>query len=132
MHHYPGEIVQANIEEKKRFYLRLGEKKVRLNPDDDQAWWELAVAEHILGLNERAYNSVLLSFRKGFYIPERLFFLAAVAKATGHDQARKIAFEKAICMVFPALTHSDPASRIPMHVDPADVVTPIGSSPLLK
>jgi len=125
VHHYPGEIVQADLEEKKRFYLRLGEKKVRLAPDDDQAWWELAVAEHICGLNDRAFQSVLMSFRRGFYVPDRLFFLAAVAKATGHDDARKIAFEKAICMIFPSLTHVEPKARIPMHVAPAAPKKPV-------
>lgn len=118
IHHYPGEIVQKDQAEKQRFYLRLGEKKVRLDPADDQAWWELAVAEHISGYNERAFKSVLMSFRRGFYVPDRLFFLAAVAKEIGREDARKLAFEKAVCMLFPNLTHFDQGKRIPLHVAP--------------
>lgn len=116
VHHYPGEIVQSNMEEKKAFYLRLGEKKVRQDPDDCQAWWELAVAEHIAGFNSRAYRSALMSFRRGKPSAERLFFLAAVAKVTGHESCRKIAFEKAVCGLFPSLTHVDLGERIPLNM----------------
>lgn len=115
VHHYPDEINQASIEEKKQFYLRLGEKKVKLEPSNDQAWWELAVAEHIIGYHQRALNSCLMSLRKGFYKQERLFFLAAVAKTAGATDLQKKAFEKAVCMIYPSLTHIQPEKRIPLH-----------------
>lgn len=115
VHHYPHEINQANIQEKRRFYLRMGEKKVRLEPDHDQAWWELAVSEHISGYNRRALRSCLLSLRKGFYRQDRLFFLSSILKALGNKKAQDLVFEKAVCMIYPNLTHIDPSKKIPLH-----------------
>lgn len=127
VHHYPHEINQANVEEKKKFYLRLGRKKVALDPDDCKAQWELAVAEHIAGNHKRAYRACLLSLRSGKYGSDRLFFLAAIIKGMGGNKAHRLIFEKAICKVYPNLTHINQADKTPLEVDPAT-----GKRPELK
>jgi len=119
VHHYPHEINQANIEEKKAFYLRLGRKKAALRPNDCQAHWELAVAEHISGNPRKAYNECLKSLANGKYGSDRLFFLAAINKSLGGTEDHRLIFEKGVCDVYKNLTHIEPADRIPLHVDPA-------------
>lgn len=124
VHHYPHEINQANVEEKKKFYLRLGRKKVALDPDDCQAQWELAVAEHIAGNHRRAYKACLLSLRNSKYGSDRLFFLAAIAKGMGGVKDHRLIFEKAVCKVYPNLTHIAFNDKIPLEVDPATIKIP--------
>ena len=119
VHHYPHEINQLNVEDKKRFYLRLGRKKAALDPDDCQAQWELAVAEHIAGNHRRAYTACLLSMRNGKYGSDRLFFLAAINKGLGGTEDHNLIFTKAVCKVYPNLTHINPEDKTPLHEAPA-------------
>ena len=107
VHHYEHEINQADVEEKKRFYLRMGEKKVADDLDNDQAWWELAVAEGIMGYNVRAIRSFRMSMRKGFAPAERLLAFVPVMMKCGDKKASEFLFEKAMCKLSPQLTHLD-------------------------
>ncbi|MCK4249107.1 MAG: hypothetical protein KAX15_04945, partial [Candidatus Omnitrophica bacterium] len=118
VHHYPGEINQVDIKEKRKFYLRLGRKKAALDPNDCQAQWELAVAEHIAGNHGRAYKACLLSLRNGIYGSDRLYFLAALARAKGGVKEHRLIFEKAVCKTYPNLTHINPADKTPLHEAP--------------
>lgn len=111
IHHFTNEINQKSFAERQAFYLRMGEKKVVDDPDDDQAWWELAVAEGIAGLNARAVRSIMMSMRKGYFTADRLFQFVNALKAIGQEKLGRLAFEKAICKLFPSLTHYDPALR---------------------
>lgn len=118
VHHYPGEINQVDIKEKREFYLRLGRKKAGLDPKDCQAQWELAVAEHIAGNHGRAYKACLLSLRNGIYGSDRLYFLAALARAKGGVKEHRLIFEKAVCKTYPNLTHINPVDKTPLHAAP--------------
>ena len=118
VHHYPHEINQVDIKEKQRFYLRLGRKKAALDPNDNQAQWELAVAEHIAGNHGRAFKACALSLRNGIYGPDRLYFLAALARAKGGVKEHRLIFEKAVCKTYPNLTHINPVDKTPLHEAP--------------
>ena len=111
VHHFDHEYNQANLEEKKRFYLMMGEKKVADDPDNDQAWWELAVAEGIMGYYARAARSIRMSMRKGFTTSNRLFQLVHVLNKLGDQKSSRYIFEVAACKLFPNLTHCDPALK---------------------
>jgi len=113
VHHYPEEISQTTHKEKAFFYLRLAEKKVRLNPKDNQAWWELSVAENICGYKERALRSSSKTLKNEKQSPSRLFFIASLNKECGRNSEHKYIFEKAVCLLYPNLTHIDQAKRIP-------------------
>lgn len=110
-HHWSVEIIQENYAEKQQFYLRLAEKKVKDDPADDQAWWELGVTEAIAGLRTRAAYSMSMSMRRGFTHQKRLFALARCLRMTDRPQEANHTFEKAICMIYPTLTHTDPSSK---------------------
>ena len=105
VHHYGGEKSQEYLKSKREFYLNIAELKVKDDPKNCQAWWELGVAESISGYHNRAIRSILLSFRQGYANPDRLFQLAANANAIGDKKRGRLAFEKATCMLFPNLTH---------------------------
>lgn len=107
VHHYPHEICQSTVKEKMEFYLRLACKKVELDPVDDQAWWELGVTAAISGKANLAARAMQMSLRKGFTHPSRLFDLAGVLRKIGEKGLGDFAFEKALCMLFPNLTHID-------------------------
>lgn len=111
VHHYGGEISQSSIAEKQVFYLRMGEKKVADDPGNDQSWWELGVAESICGYFARAVRSYLMSMRDGSYTADRMFQLAHALGRIGNDKERQYVFEKAICKLYPSLTHCEPSLR---------------------
>lgn len=111
IHHWSNEISQKSHKEKQTFYLHMGEKKVRENPNDDQAWWELAVSEAIAGLRTRAAYSIGMSLRKGFTVSKRMFALSRVLRMLNQKQKANFAFEKAICLLYPTLTHIDPVKK---------------------
>lgn len=111
IHHWNHEITQTSIKEKQDFYLRLGEKKVKEWPRHGQAWWELAVAEMIGGLRVRASHSLAQAFRLGFGTQGQYFALARCQNLLGQNKKSRLAFEKGICMLFPTLTHIDPATK---------------------
>lgn len=113
IHHYPEEILQETHKKKAMFYLRIAEKKVRLNPQDLQAWWELAVAENICGYKERALRSASMTLKNKKQSSSRLFFISSLCGTCGRESARKHLFEKAICLLFPNLTHIDPVKKLP-------------------
>ena len=108
VHHFEHEFSQKSYAAKKWFYLRLAEKKVRQNPDDGKAWWELAIAEHILKLYARAIRSMKRALKTANPTPEMYFFLFSNLKKTGDEDQAKFEFQKATCMLFPMLTHIDP------------------------
>lgn len=105
VHHYAHEINQETIAEKREFYLKMGEKKVVDDPDNDQAWWELGVAEGIMGYYPRAVRSMMMSMRKGYYTADRLFQLVHALRKIGLMREAGYYFEKAICKLYPNLTH---------------------------
>ena len=113
IHHYPEEINQESHKAKAEFYLRIAEKKVRLNPKDMQAWWELAVAENICGYRERALRSATITLRNKKQSSSRLFFISALFGICGKKSESDHVFEKAVCLLYPNLTHIDPADKLP-------------------
>lgn len=107
VHHYPEEHAQTTPQEKKEFYLRMGEKKVSLDPKDAQAWWELGVSESISGYRERAIKSIERAFELGQPNAQRLLTYYRCLKMQGYEEKARLALEKAICYLFPALTHME-------------------------
>jgi|GEM_PF-1588113 len=105
IHHYPEEIQQESHKKKAYFYLRIAEKKVRQNPQDLQAWWELAVAENICGYKERALRSANKTLDNKIQSADRLFFISSLNGSCGRNKQRDYLFEKAICLLYPNLTH---------------------------
>lgn len=114
IHHYPGEHAQKSPREKQEFYLRMGEKKLRENPNDAQAWWELSVAESIIGYRDRAIRSVEKAFELGQPNAQRMLTYYRLLKIQGHEARARFAIEKAICELFPGLTHFEPGKKAPI------------------
>lgn len=108
IHHWSHEIAHKSIAEKRDFYLALGEKKVREWPGNGQAWWELAVAESIAGLRNRAAGSISKALSLGFGGPNTLATLARIYKLLDKPGKARLAFEKSVCMIYKNLTHIDP------------------------
>lgn len=114
VHHYPGEHAQKTPREKQEFYLRMGEKKLRENPGDAQAWWELSVAESIIGYTDRAIRSVEKAFELGQPNAQRMLTYYRLLKHQGYETRARLAIEKAICELFPGLTHYEPSKKAPI------------------
>lgn len=107
IHHWVHEILQATPVEKKTFYLKLGEKKVREWPKHGQARWELAVAEELNGLRGRASHSLAEAFRLGFGGKDQYWALGRIQRSLNQKEKSDFAFEKGVCVLYPALTHID-------------------------
>ena len=108
VHHWGGEISQGSPKAKILFYLALGEKKVKEWPRSGQAWWELSVAEAIAGYRKRAIFSINKAITLGFVGQSPLVCLARCHKMEDNPKKSAIAFEKAVCFIYPNLTHADP------------------------
>lgn len=108
VHHWTHEICQSNIKEKRAFYLKLGEKKVKENPQDYQAWYELGVSEAICGLRHRAAYSFGMALKGRKPDSKALFTLSRVYNLLDDKKKGSYCFEKAICTIYPALTHINP------------------------
>jgi len=108
IHHVTQADAHGSIQKKKNFYLALGEKKVKEWPHIGQAWWELAVAEAIAGYRPRAIHSLNKALSLGFSGPPVFITLARCHNMIGNKKKGKLAFEKAICRIFPNLTHANP------------------------
>lgn len=111
VHHWVDEISQKSREEKKAFYLKMGEKKVREWPTHGQARWELATAEMIAGLRDRASHSLVKACRMGFNTVELYYALSRCQRLLGKGNKADLAFEKGVCAQYPALTHVDPEKK---------------------
>lgn len=107
IHHWAHEINQENRLKKKIFYLRLGEKKVRLWPSSGQAWWELAVTEAIAGYRYRAVEHILKAMSLGFGGHNQFFTLSRIFNMLKNKPKANLAFEKGICRLYKNLTHID-------------------------
>lgn len=107
IHHWNHEINQKTPWEKRKLYLRLGEKKVRDWPTHGQAHWELAVAELIHGYHARALNTIKKAISLGFAGPAQWFALSRCYRALSQKENMDFAFEKGVCGTFKALTHID-------------------------
>lgn len=111
IHHWTHEYEQTTWQEKREFYLKMGEKKVREWPTSGKAWWELSVAESAKGLNARAVRSITQAIKLGFKGKEQYFSLAQRLKAINQKEKGDYSFEKGICSLFPELTHIDPDKK---------------------
>ena len=111
VHHWVGEISQASRKAKSKFYLAMGEKKTREQPRDGQAHWELATAEMIAGLRDRASKSLVKAWRLGFNVVAQYYGLSRCQRLEGNAEMADLAFEKGVCAQYPALTHIDPEKR---------------------
>lgn len=111
IHHWTHEISQKTGEEKKAFYLKMGEKKVKEWPKKGQAWWELATAEMTSGYRARACRSLANAFRLGFNRTDQYYSIAKCQKLLGNKDLSDLAFEKGVCKQYPALTHIEPDKK---------------------
>ena len=111
IHHWVGEISQTSRKAKSAFYLKLGEKKVRAWPKHGQARWELATAEMIAGLRERASHTLATAFRLGFNIVDQYYSLSRCQRLLNNKEKADLAFEKGVCKQYPALTHVNPDNK---------------------
>lgn len=105
IHHWTGEISQKSNKDKKAFYLKLGEKKVREWPTHAQARWELATSEMAAGLRDRASRTLAAAFRLGFNRKDMYYNLSKCQRLLGNKELSDLAFEKGVCRQYPALTH---------------------------
>ena len=105
--HWTGEISQKSEAEKKAFYLKLGEKKVKEWPKHAQARWELATSEMAAGLRERACKSLKAAWQLGFNRQDMYYSLSRCQRMLGNKEIGDLAFEKGVCVQYPALTHVD-------------------------
>lgn len=108
IHHWGAETTRESLKKKSRFYLGLGEKKVREQPNHGQAWWELAVAESITGYRHRAIKSIKKALSLGFVQQNTLITLARCYNMEGQPKKANFAFEKAVCFIYKNLTHTNP------------------------
>jgi len=108
IHHWANEMTQSSRKEKADFYIALGEKKVKEWPTCGQAWWELGVAEAIQGFRYRAARSLLKAFSLGFGSSQQYATLARIYNMNGDKEKGALAFEKAVCGIYPNLTHIEP------------------------
>lgn len=111
VHHWIHEISQKTSKEKQAFYLTMGEKKVREQPTDGQAHWELATAQMIAGLRDRAITNIIKAYKLGFNMLPLYYALSRCQRLQGHDKKADLAFEKGVCAQYPALTHIDPIKK---------------------
>ncbi len=111
IHHWTHEISQKSGAEKKAFYLKMGEKKVRTWPRHGQARWELATAEMAAGYRARACHSLATAFRLGFNRMDSYYSISKCQKLLGNKELSDLAFEKGVCKQYPALTHINPDKK---------------------
>jgi len=111
IHHWVDEISQKSRKDKSIFYLRMGEKKVRQQPEFGQAWWELATAQMIAGLREKASHSLAAAWRLGFNVVEQYYALSRCQRMLNNKEKADLAFEKGVCAQYPALTHIAPEKK---------------------
>lgn len=111
IHHWTFEISQKSGKEKKTFYLKMGEKKVREWPNHGQARWELATAEMAAGYRVRASRSLAKAFKLGFNRTDSYYSISKCQRLLGNKEKSDLAFEKGVCHQYPALTHINPAKK---------------------
>ena len=111
VHHWNHEITQESAKAKGKFYLRMGEKKVKQWPNLAQARWELATAELKAGLRKRASKTLATAFRLGFNRPDMYFNLSRCQRLLGNIELAELAFQKGVCVKYPALTHVDTTKK---------------------
>ena len=105
VHHMHNPKAVRKGRSKQYFMIRICEKKVELNPDDGQAWWEMGAVQHSLGLELSALKSMKRAMKLGFRKAEQMFVVAMVLKNLKEEEQSKRYFEKAICLMNPELTH---------------------------
>lgn len=111
VHHWAHEIAQKDIQSKILFSLKMGEKKVKEWPQNGQCWWELSVAESIIGYRSRAASSLAKAFRLGFGSQGQFFAMSRILRMLGDAKKADLAFQKGVCRLYPSLTHIDPAQK---------------------
>ncbi len=111
VHHWTHEISQKTGVDKKAFYLKMGEKKVREWPWHGQARWELATAEMTSGYRARACRSLATAFSLGFNRTDSYYSIAKCQRLLGNKELGDLAFEKGVCHQYPALTHINPNKK---------------------
>lgn len=111
IHHWTGEISQKSDQDKRAFYLKMGEKKVREWPTSAQARWELATSEMAAGLRKRASLTLAAAFRLGFNRIDQYYSLSRCQRLLGNKELADLAFEKGVCRQYPALTHINPDKK---------------------
>jgi len=105
--HFMEDTTQWGLHRKRQFHLRLCERKVELDRSDGQAWWELGIAQYLLGLYAQAIFSVKRGLELGIKKPDRYFTLGMIYKAMGRWDIGHYWYEKGICLTFPDLTHRE-------------------------
>ena len=111
IHHYSDEFCQGSMKEKQAFYLKLGEKKVIEEPNNPAAWWELAIAEYIVGYSHRSSQHAIKAVEMGMTTPVDWFMIWHNYRNLGLTDKARLVYEKIICGLFPSLTHVDPDLR---------------------
>lgn len=111
IHHWIDELSQKSTNEKKAFYLKMGEKKVNEWPDNAQARWELATSEMAAGYYERACRTLKMAFKLGFNRKDMYYNISKCQRKLENKDLAELAFEKGCCVQYPALTHINPAKK---------------------
>jgi len=111
IHHWNHEICQLNYDEKKALYCRLAEKKITQEPNNLHAWYEAGVTFAIAGLRKKALFCMIKSMERGQTDHNRLLVIARLYDFLKMPEMRRLAFSKAVCRLFPELTHIDASKR---------------------
>lgn len=107
IHHWSHEICQNSLKEKSDFYLRLANKKVLEEPNNDHAWFEKATTEAIGGLRKEAVSSILRSLELGPKTDQKYILLYQILKKLEMHKLADIALQKSVCHSKYNLTHTD-------------------------
>jgi len=104
--HWCHDIPNRTHAERSKLYLRLGLKKVTLEPNNGQAWAEYGTALAIAGYARHAHASFIRAASLGF--GDEPFFLSLFKTSLELElqSSAGIWLEKALCARHPNLTHS--------------------------
>jgi len=104
--HWCHDIPNRTHAERSKLYLRLGLKKVILEPKNSQAWAEYGTALAIAGYARHAHASFIRAASLGFGDEPFFLSLFKTSLELGLQSSAGIWLEKALCARHPNLTHS--------------------------
>lgn len=108
VHHHCDGRLNRTAAERSTLYLRLGRKKVTLDPNNGQGWAEYATTLCIAGRVDEAINAYQHALQLGYadqHIYNALSFLSLRKGRSIHFQFFR---DKALCCAYPQLTHYRP------------------------
>jgi len=112
VHHYPSELSNSEMLDKKSLYLRLATKKVTTDPFNAKAWWEYATTCRIAGNIIECLRAMDISLNLKYDNPSQLIEYCTILKKSGNIDKFNHIFEKWLCATHLNLTHIDENAKI--------------------